>query len=876
MAVSASTRAQPSSSHIIGQSAMPVDPISGSADGIAGSLDLDTFEPVSLDDDNPAQPATEGVKRPNKNKAPRTAMTTPKHSKSFLNPAMGTSPRSPSIQDRRIAARSTQPEAVRQGIHQVASKSPALAPGEIPNQHRSVGLSAAIASPMSLQLPRSRPSEGRDLLAVPNGSSTVPSSSEFPPRRQPLTPRSPSFHSVGRFSIYSSSSPSGSLTSLHAPPTPDQQLANGVRGSGKRPQLPRRQLSMSSLAIPSSPLVGSNNLRTPLSRSARTSPTRPDDNVSPDSSPFLPPARSSSFISPMTSPTFLPQGLSSSTDDFALPIRRPQSSRRLSGISSTNLSPSGLSVDDSDHSADDIEVPQEVIFWNVPLTPEIKSSPTRSPPKRNSMTSDSPNVKSSPASADVRRSSNQRTSSRLNQQSQTSPVRGRSRSTVDSQTPERVGQLPMLNRRSTWDHAMDELSEEAKDLTVALEGYRENISRDKRQQLIDRYRKQKGIPVPDRPTSASIKEKAAKESKSLMPEDMAENSITRPSHLPRKSKQEESRHLKEYQRMMQLSQQQEAKKRQKRNSDVAEYLKLQEDSYTFWDSPNFQLSDPKVQDIVWQSGIPDRRREKIWLSLIDNRLELDQLLFDKLLAKSSVLSADLESYVCGLFPETKLFVKTGPLYDSLVTVLRAYITFRPEVTNTSALVNIAGTLLLHLSPEQTFVSLANIVDTKPLRYIYSANDSKLTKFYLAFDHAFAVHIPSLHHHFLTTLDIRGEHYIPAFVSTLFTLQLPVDFIPRIWDILFLESESQAVSFSSTTKTTSSTRFELVLISAMLTILNRLRTDLMVFDRERVLAQISWTAKPIDVSSGDAEVLDVVTEIEFVRTLRDYFLALTSH
>jgi len=119
---------------------------------------------------------------------------------------------------------------------------------------------------------------------------------------------------------------------------------------------------------------------------------------------------------------------------------------------------------------------------------------------------------------------------------------------------------PLANSRAkSWTVAMSELSEEAKDLTAALESLadksgrqrEENVQRGSlsaRPSMNIRARTATSVDLPPLRTNNFMIDPLpmSKEKEKVL-------SRTRPSWLPPKSQKEEKKHLKEYQRMMELS-----------------------------------------------------------------------------------------------------------------------------------------------------------------------------------------------------------------------------------------------------------------------------------------------------------------------------------
>ncbi|KAK9377966.1 rab-GTPase-TBC domain-containing protein [Lipomyces chichibuensis] len=668
---------------------------------------------------------------------------------------------------------------------------------------------------------------GRDLISERSRQTTLP----------PLAPGDqmknlPPIPNSGRYSIYGNSSPSGSVTNLH---TPLSQALTQSRTNSRHPSvsnlstLPRRVSSVSSRSM--SP--------TCLGLDGRSSPA--------------------------STPVYRTD--SDAEQEQELPLRRPQERRP----SSSRLFSEEVDLE-SANSGDDVDVPNNVIFWNVPLTPEVKIG----------------SLQNTACVLSDRQLDRTRRTSDIDGQQAGSPEGMQSKSVPWSEHDR-------LKQSNGWVKAMDNLSGEAKDLTVALEDYRDAMRKSMKKQMAARTSTQKAVEL-----NINIVEKLKppKENFSVDKEDMAPTSLTRPSHLPRKTKHEEEKHLTEFRKMMQKSQEQgkqsalnavaERKKKERLQQQIKEFYKRQNDDITYWSIQVMQqlpvkISETRTREIIWRSGIPPKDRERVWKLLIGNELDITAIQFDVLTSakdrveiKDSSIHQQILENVNSIYPETKLYQRNGPLHESLVNILRAYAVYnKGNVEYTHGMSTIAGALLLNLSPPDTFSALANIIAHQSLLSFYKNDKNKLSKFYHAFDKAFATHLPSFRHHFVSVLGIHCESYLDALIVPLFTLHLPMDFVPRLWDILFLEMLIDFPSPTSSHRTigpnasTSPSSFEALLIAIVLAFFKYLNTSLLVNDRDAMMRIIGWDAAPITFISVDADIDVITVEIEFIRNMRSF-------
>ena len=277
-----------------------------------------------------------------------------------------------------------------------------------------------------------------------------------------------------------------------------------------------------------------------------------------------------------------------------------------------------------------------------------------------------------------------------------------------------MGQFPINHdtfsngRAKSWTAALSELSEEAKDLTEALEAHAEDAEKkgDPRQRRsfsnprpMDKPRVQSAIAElpPLRRTDIMI------DPLPISKEKEAVLSRTRPSWLPPKDPAEEKRHLKEYQRMMAQALEAERKKEAEkkaqstcRDDTASSLLRIWEEHVL----PNWDVAThQKRTRELWWRGIAPRSRGSVWAKAIGNELGLTDASYaaalrraqalESTIKRGSQLSGDeemkktwlekIDKDVRTTFPELKIFQPDGPLHSSLLDVLKAYAMYRSDV-----------------------------------------------------------------------------------------------------------------------------------------------------------------------------------------------------
>lgn len=233
--------------------------------------------------------------------------------------------------------------------------------------------------------------------------------------------------------------------------------------------------------------------------------------------------------------------------------------------------PKGKSVKELEEECrdSDEDVPDDAVFWNVPLSPRLLHQRTgsfasgKSTPQVSSVSQFEIPVRSGTARPQNQFiHSNSQPILKQNQLiSPSSTVSGTQRGpgTVLASSPtasHRQDRFPP-SRTLSWDAALSELSEETKTLTEALEAHaaKENKPFDHgankgphspvRQGQSSRRMNPRVISLP-----AVRKDEIAADPLPISKEKEAVLSRTRPSWLPPKSQKEERKHLKEFQRMM--------------------------------------------------------------------------------------------------------------------------------------------------------------------------------------------------------------------------------------------------------------------------------------------------------------------------------------
>lgn len=156
--------------------------------------------------------------------------------------------------------------------------------------------------------------------------------------------------------------------------------------------------------------------------------------------------------------------------------------------------------------------------------------------------------------------------------------------------------------------------------------------------------------------------------------------------------------------------------------------------------------------------------------------------------------SDIESDAKFAFPELNVFHKEGPMWQELVDVCCAYVSYRSDVGYMYGIHLIAALMLLQLpAPADVFILLANCLN-RPLALAFLTNDSSSTT--KALQHASSTLLykfPRLHQYLFGPLHDSGLAMHPAEIfepifRTLLTNGLDIERLVRVWDCFVFEGD----------------------------------------------------------------------------------------
>ncbi|EMC91353.1 hypothetical protein BAUCODRAFT_39523 [Baudoinia panamericana UAMH 10762] len=522
----------------------------------------------------------------------------------------------------------------------------------------------------------------------------------------------------------------------------------------------------------------------------------------------------------------------------------------------------------------DEDVPDEAILENVPITP----LPGQSFKLR--VKTPSPNRKPSPShstlhSANVPKNAKRPSAPTIMPNGQygapRSPRHGRPpmhshSATISSFSAEPFGHK---HRSKSW---AEDLNEEARALSAALEQYTGNLSAERRRSGVA------SMPSsPPRPSFSKMRSKTTvlelppvqKGSIMIDPlpiskEKEAVLARTRPSWLPPKSRKEEKKHVKEWEQMMARAADAEKKKALRLREEEETKEEQQTNIARIWEEqvlPHWDVMtrEPRTRELWW-SGITPKSRALVWQKAIGNELQLSPSSFEAALRRANDMEEKvaempseertrssqaawldaIERDVPNVYPDLNLFGKGQPLHVVLSDVLKAYAMYRSDVGYVFGIHLVASVLCMHMRAPEAFVTLANMLN-RPLPLAFLVHDKASMN--CAYDlvlSALKYKYTKLHSHLTSpALELKPEEFLDPLFRCLFAYNLSPEHVGRIWDIFVFEGDK-------------------ALVRAAVAVLGRLEGKL-YGAREEILDLISWR---------NEEKWDVGSVNEFIKAVRD--------
>ncbi|KAK0481730.1 rab-GTPase-TBC domain-containing protein [Armillaria novae-zelandiae] len=284
-------------------------------------------------------------------------------------------------------------------------------------------------------------------------------------------------------------------------------------------------------------------------------------------------------------------------------------------------------------------------------------------------------------------------------------------------------------------------------------------------------------------------------------------SKTRPSFLPPKSRQEDKKHMLDWQSMMKQSRA-AAEKRRKAFEErrIVRERKIDE-SIHLWERdivPDWRVvnKNPALRRMWWR-GIPSKLRASMWERAVGNPLALNKDNYRVCLsrAKRALTSGTfpqatlelIEKDISTTLPALHIFHhEKGPMYTDLKDMLFAWVVSRTDegLGYTLGAARIAAMLLINVPLPHAFVVMRNLLERHCLRSFFGGDGARedVEAYYRIFDTLLADGMPKIYFNFKQH-QISPASYLPDWLIPLFLDHLPFEACARVWDVLILEGDS---------------------------------------------------------------------------------------
>ncbi|KAJ3892867.1 rab-GTPase-TBC domain-containing protein [Lentinula edodes] len=332
-------------------------------------------------------------------------------------------------------------------------------------------------------------------------------------------------------------------------------------------------------------------------------------------------------------------------------------------------------------------------------------------------------------------------------------------------------------------------------------------------------------------------------------------SKTRPSFLPPKTRQEDDKHMADWEAMMKQSRAAAEKRRKALQERRLAREKKIDESLHLWEKeivPDWRVvhKNTKLRKLWWK-GIPTKLRASMWERAVGNPLALSKDNFRSCSSRakralnsgafSTATLSKIEADIASTLPSLHIFHReTGPLYPDLKDMLCAWVVARADegLGYTFGAAKIAAMFLINMPIQQAFIVMRNLLERHCLRSFFGGSGAKedVEAYYRIFETLLADGMPKIYFNFKQH-QVSPASYLLDWIVPLFLDHLPFEACARIWDVLILEGDS-------------------FLYRAALGILGVLEPRLFFPDRQELLQLLKGENKAaIDVATREGRPLD---------------------
>ena len=147
----------------------------------------------------------------------------------------------------------------------------------------------------------------------------------------------------------------------------------------------------------------------------------------------------------------------------------------------------------------------------------------------------------------------------------------------------------------------------------------------------------------------------------------------------------------------------------------------------------------------------------------------------------NIIELDIER----TFPYLGVFKGHSPMAEDLREILRVFVISRPDIGYIQGLSFIAGILLLNMDKFKAFISLMNLILNPIILPFYKMDNESIQQRLKLFKQVFYFNLPELCQHF-DEVDLLPENYYLSWNMTLFTRDVNLELVNRIWDVFMIE------------------------------------------------------------------------------------------
>eukprot|EP01112_Ceratiomyxa_fruticulosa_P017024 TRINITY_DN5237_c0_g2_i1.p1 TRINITY_DN5237_c0_g2~~TRINITY_DN5237_c0_g2_i1.p1 ORF type:complete len:510 (-),score=76.20 TRINITY_DN5237_c0_g2_i1:36-1565(-) len=208
---------------------------------------------------------------------------------------------------------------------------------------------------------------------------------------------------------------------------------------------------------------------------------------------------------------------------------------------------------------------------------------------------------------------------------------------------------------------------------------------------------------------------------------------------------------------------------------------------------NIQISNSPKKDKLEHSSSSSRKhietkndRSHSTREQLENEVGYESDTSEDVLGKESsvqLIHLDLPAN----FPAIDLYNKKGPMHQSLVDVLEAYVCYRPDVGFVPEMSYLAATFLLYMESYEAFIALANLLNQPFYMALFRFDMTVIARYMNAMSGLIEAFLPRVYKN-LTSLSIMPEIFLTDWLMTMYTKAMPLDIATRIWDITLIEGE----------------------------------------------------------------------------------------